>query len=122
MTAVLGNWLGSGCRCVSNPEWPNTANSTGWPKEPLPAVAYVCENNGGAAEDHRSTGMSSQRHRAVRSTSSPVAVPRRRSPLPGGGWLGVLELAHPGRVLMLELALQIIQQVTVRSFNVKMVL
>jgi hypothetical protein len=27
-----------------NPEWPNTGNSTGWPKEPLPAVAYVGEN------------------------------------------------------------------------------
>ena len=57
------------------------------------------------------TGMSSKRHRAVRSTSSPMASRRSRRT-----WrcaLGVLELAHPGRVLLLELALQVVQQVTV---------
>ena len=29
------------------------------------------------------------------------------------GWLSILELAHPGWVLLLELALQVLQQVTV---------
>ena len=59
------------------------------------------------------TGISNKRPRAARSTSRPTAVTGKQVAVCPAGWLRVLELAYPGGVLLLELVLQVIQQVTV---------
>jgi hypothetical protein len=85
-----------------------------WPAlAALSAVTDVRKNYDGAAEDHRPDGDAQQetegrqKHQQTHRRSQPevVACP--------AGRFGIVELPHPGGVLVLELALKIIQQVTV---------
>ena len=88
------------------PQCRTTANSTGWPTEPLPAEAHIREGNGGAAEDegsHRNFQHERQRghHDQIQVVPQGQVAPRLAV------WLGVLELVRPDGVLLLELALQV---------------
>jgi len=86
-------------------EWPAWAG--------LSAAADVRENNDGASEDHRTDGDAQQQTEGGQNRQQAHGRPQLQVVACLAWCLGVLELAHPGGVLLLELALKIIQQVTV---------
>ena len=79
----------------------------------LRAVADARNNYGGAAEDHRCHGDFQQETEGGEKHEQADGSHGKQVAVCPAGWLRVLELAYPGGVLLLELVLQVIQQVTV---------
>jgi hypothetical protein len=73
----------------------------------------VCDDYGGATDNHRYHGGS--QHETQSSEKNQQASNRLRNQVAAwsAAWPSVLELAQPGWVLLLELALQVLQPVTV---------
>jgi hypothetical protein len=95
------------------PVWRDTANS--WVGSgALRAVADARNNYGGAAENHRCHGDVQQETEGGEKHEQADGSHGKQVAACPAGWLGVLELAYPGGVLVLELALKVLQQVTVK--------
>ena len=74
----------------------------------LRAVAMRATTMAALPKITAATGMSSKRPRAARSTSRPDCSHGKQVAACPARWLGVLELAYPGGVVVLELALQVV--------------
>ena len=80
------------------------------------------ENYGVDAEDHRGHGRTQQETEDGKEhLKADGGLGKQVAACPAAR-LEVLELAHPGGVFPLKLALQVPQRVTVRSFNIGMVI
>jgi hypothetical protein len=98
----------------------------------LCALADVHENYGVDAEDHRGHGRTQQETEDGKEHLKETEDGKEHLKADGGlgkqvaacpaARLEVLELAHQGGVFPLKLALQVPQRVTVRSFNIGMVI
>jgi hypothetical protein len=81
-----------------------------WAVHSRATLADVRDNYGGAAEDHRCCGGAQQKTESGEKHQYADGGQLAACP---AGWLEIRELADPGRVILLELALQVLQQVTV---------
>jgi hypothetical protein len=104
VTVVLGEIGWAGAADWVNPGVAEHRQLHGLAKA-LSVVADVGENYDRAAEDHRSHGDIQQETEGGEKHQQPHGRPQSQVLACLAWWLGVLELAHPGGVMLLELAL-----------------